>query len=45
VYHLLEKPVRPYALQLAVRAIVMKYVKFAKKLLSDTELAEIIDRI
>jgi response regulator of citrate/malate metabolism len=45
VYHLLEKPVRPYALQLAIRAIVMKYVKFAKRLLSDTELAEIIEKI
>jgi response regulator of citrate/malate metabolism len=45
VNHLLEKPVRPYALQLAIRSIVMKYVKFAKRLLSDTELAEIIDRI
>jgi response regulator of citrate/malate metabolism len=45
VNHLLEKPVRPYALQLAVRAIVMKYVKFAKRLLSDAELAEIIDKI
>ena len=45
VNHLLEKPVRNYALQLAVRAIVMKYLKFAKKLLSDTEFAELIDRI
>ena len=45
VNHLLEKPVRNYALQLAVRSIVMKYVKFAKKLLSDTELAGLIDRI
>jgi response regulator of citrate/malate metabolism len=45
VSHLLEKPVRNYALQLAIRSIVMKYVKFAKKLLSDTELAELIDRI
>jgi len=45
VNHLLEKPVRNYALQLAVRAIVMKYIKFAKKLLSDTEFAELIDRI
>jgi response regulator of citrate/malate metabolism len=45
VNHLLEKPVRNYALQLAVRSIVMKYVKFAKRLLTDAELAEIIDRI
>jgi response regulator of citrate/malate metabolism len=45
VNHLLEKPVRNYALQLAVRSVVMKYVKFAKKLLADTELAGIIDRM
>lgn len=45
VNHLLEKPVRNYALQLAVRSIVMKYVKFAKRLLGDAELAEIVDRI
>jgi len=45
VNHLLEKPVRNYALQLAIRSIVMKYVKFAKKLLADMELAGIIDRI
>ena len=45
VNHLLEKPIRNYALQLAIRSIVMKYVKFAKKLLTDTEFAELIDRI
>lgn len=45
VNHLLEKPVRNYALQLAVRSIVMKYVKFAKRLLADSELADLIDRM
>lgn len=35
VNHLLEKPIRPYALQLAVRAIAEKYLKFAKKLFQD----------
>jgi response regulator of citrate/malate metabolism len=45
VNYLLEKPVRNYALQLAIRSIVMKYVKFAKKLLTDTEFAELIERI
>jgi len=35
ITYLLEKPIRPYALQLAIRAIVSKYVKFAKKLLQD----------
>jgi DNA-binding NtrC family response regulator len=38
--HLLEKPIRPYALQLAVRAIVSKYIKFAKRLLRDPGFAE-----
>lgn len=45
VHHLLEKPVRPYALQLAIRSIVMKYVKFAKRVLADPELADIIGRM
>jgi len=40
INHLLEKPIRPYALQLAVRAIVSKYIKFAKKLLGDPAFAE-----
>ena len=40
VNHLLEKPVRPYALQLAVRSITSKYLKFAKKLLQDPSFAE-----
>ena len=45
VNHLLEKPVRPYALQLAVRSIVSKYLKFAKLLLNDPEFAGSIIRI
>jgi CheY-like chemotaxis protein len=40
INHLLEKPIRPYALQLAVRAIVSKYVKFAKRILKDPAFAE-----
>jgi len=44
VNHLLEKPIRPYALQLSVRAIVMKYLKFAKKLLRDPIFAENVAR-
>jgi hypothetical protein len=44
ITHLLEKPVRTYALQLAVRSIVNKYIKFAKKLLQDPELAEDVSR-
>ncbi len=39
VTYLLEKPIRQYALQLAVRAIVMKYMKFAKRLMQDSALA------
>jgi DNA-binding NarL/FixJ family response regulator len=42
VTYLLEKPVRPYALQLAVRAITAKYLDFAQKLLRDPELADSI---
>jgi DNA-binding NarL/FixJ family response regulator len=40
VNHLLEKPVRPYALQLAVRSIAEKYLKFAKKLIHDSDFAQ-----
>jgi CheY-like chemotaxis protein len=39
---LIEKPIEPYALQLAIRAIVGKYLRFAKKLLSNPALAESI---
>ena len=39
VNYLLEKPIMPYALQLAVRAIVKKYLTFAKRLLRDPTFA------
>jgi CheY-like chemotaxis protein len=39
VGYLLEKPVKPYALQLAVRAITNKYLNFAKRLLRDPGVA------
>jgi CheY-like chemotaxis protein len=42
VNHLLEKPVKPYALQLAVRAIAEKYLKFAKRIFEDPEFAKSI---
>ncbi|HQJ09845.1 MAG TPA: response regulator, partial [Deltaproteobacteria bacterium] len=45
VNHLLEKPIKPYALQLAIRSIVSKYIKFAKLLLNNPEFAGSIDRI
>ena len=38
ITYLLEKPVKFHALQLAVRAIVAKYIKFAKKILHDPAL-------
>lgn len=44
ITYLLEKPIRSYALQLAVRAIVSKYIRFAKKLLQDPVLAENVAR-
>jgi response regulator of citrate/malate metabolism len=40
VNYLLEKPIKPFALQLAVRAIVNKYMKFAKRLLKDPDFAD-----
>jgi len=39
VNYFLEKPIMPFALQLAVRAIAMKYLTFAKRLLRDPILA------
>jgi response regulator RpfG family c-di-GMP phosphodiesterase len=42
ITHLVEKPIQPYSLQMAVRAIVSKYILFARKLLEDRELAETI---
>lgn len=45
VNHLLEKPIKPYALQLAVRAIAEKYVKFAKKLFQDPDFAKNVSDI
>ena len=45
VNHLLEKPIRSYALQLAVRSIVSKYLRFSKKLLQDPVFAEIVAKV
>ena len=45
VNYLLEKPVKPYALQLAVRAITAKYLDFAKKLMQDAGFAEHVARL
>ncbi len=45
VNHLLEKPIRSFALQLAVRSIVSKYLMFSKKLLQDPIFAEIVAKV
>ena len=45
VNYLLEKPMKPYALQLAVRAITAKYLDFAKKLFQDRGFAENVARL
>jgi hypothetical protein len=45
VNYLLEKPVKPYALQLAVRAVTAKYLDFAKKLIQDPSFAEDVARL
>ena len=45
VNYLLEKPIKPYALQLAVRAITAKYLDFAKKLIDDPDFAECVARL
>ena len=45
VNYLLEKPVKPYALQLAVRSITAKYLDFAKKLFEDPEFAENVAKL
>jgi response regulator of citrate/malate metabolism len=44
VNYLLEKPIKPFALQLAIRAIVGKYLEFAKRLLRDPDFAENVSR-
>ncbi|MEE8430654.1 MAG: response regulator [Candidatus Desulfatibia sp.] len=44
INYLLEKPIRSYALQLAVRAIMNKYLKFARKLLQDPLFAQSVSR-
>ena len=45
VNYLLEKPIKPYALQLAVRAITGKYLDFAKKLLEDPGFAATVAKL
>lgn len=45
VNHLLEKPIRTYALRFAVQSIVNKYVGFAQKLWEDPAFAQDVQRI
>ena len=45
VNYLLEKPIRHFALKLSVRSIVMKYVKFAKRLLQDPVFAKSVSKV
>jgi CheY-like chemotaxis protein len=45
VNYLLEKPMKPYALQLAVRSVTAKYLDFAKKLMQDQRFAENVARL
>ena len=45
VNYLLEKPIKPYALQLEVKAITGKYLDFAKKLLQDSTYAASIAKL
>lgn len=42
ITYLIEKPIRPFTLQLAIRAIVGKYIRFAKRLLEDPSFAEAV---
>ncbi|SEM45644.1 Response regulator receiver domain-containing protein [Syntrophus gentianae] len=42
ISYLIEKPLRTFTLQLAVRAIVAKYIRFAKRLLEDPVLAQTV---
>lgn len=42
INHLLEKPVRAYALQLAIRSIVAKYLNFSRKLLDEPGFADMV---
>lgn len=42
---LIEKPMKAYTLKLAVRAIVGKYLRFAKRLLSDSDYVKRVAKI
>jgi response regulator of citrate/malate metabolism len=45
INYLIEKPIKSYTLKLAVRAIVGKYVRFAKRMLSNSDFAKRVAEI
>jgi DNA-binding NtrC family response regulator len=45
IHYLIEKPMKAYTLKLAVRAIVGKYLRFAKRLLGDSDYADSVAKI
>jgi DNA-binding NtrC family response regulator len=45
ITYLIEKPIKTYTLKLAVRAIVGKYLRFAKRLLDDSDYADLVAKI
>lgn len=45
INHLLEKPIRAYVLQLAVRAIASKYTKFAMRLIKNPDFGRECSRL
>jgi response regulator of citrate/malate metabolism len=45
VNYLLDKPVQPYALQFAVRAITAKYLDYAKRLMHHPAVAKSVSRL
>jgi len=45
ITYLIEKPLKAYTLKLAVRAIVSKYLRFAKRLLRDSVYADRVAKI
>ena len=45
INYLIEKPIKAYTLKLAVRAIVGKYIRFAKRMMCDSDYAERVAKI
>jgi DNA-binding NtrC family response regulator len=45
ITHLIEKPIRLHTLQMAVRTIVAKYTKFAKRIMMDPQLAKTLTKL